>query len=344
MAARLLAVFEAAGAVRVEPGYLQPADVLLDLYGENIRARAYRTDDPVHGEQMLRPDFTVPVVRMHMEERREPARYTYAGPVWRRQGYGSSKAREFWQVGVEFFGDQDKAQADAEVFSVICNALGNAELRTQTGDLGFLLAGIAALKTTESRKVALRRHLWRPGRFQRLLLRFSGQVPFDSDTRDLPERVTNAGAALGMRTVSEIEARLAALQAEREAPDLAEEEVALMSTLLSISGGSEACLSGMRNLARQFGALVSPCDMMESRLEKLAAKGIDTQALAFAAEFGRASMEYYDGFVFAISDPEGKVELASGGRYDALTKVLGGGATTPAVGAVIRPATLLEIA
>ncbi|MDC3265334.1 hypothetical protein OAU61_04555, partial [Planktomarina temperata] len=41
---------------------LQPADVLLDLYGEDIRARAYVTSDPLRGEQMLRPDFTVPVV------------------------------------------------------------------------------------------------------------------------------------------------------------------------------------------------------------------------------------------------------------------------------------------
>ncbi|MGB2497090.1 MAG: ATP phosphoribosyltransferase regulatory subunit, partial [Planktomarina sp.] len=39
--ARLLAAFEANGAVRVEADILQPADVLLDLYGEDIRARAY---------------------------------------------------------------------------------------------------------------------------------------------------------------------------------------------------------------------------------------------------------------------------------------------------------------
>ena len=64
--ARLLGVFEATGAVRVEADILQPADVLLDLYGEDIRARAYVTSDPLRGEQMLRPDFTVPVVQRHM--------------------------------------------------------------------------------------------------------------------------------------------------------------------------------------------------------------------------------------------------------------------------------------
>jgi len=42
-------------------------------------------------------------------------------------------------------------------------------------------------------------------------------------------------------------------------------------------------------------------------------------------------MEYYDGFVFAFED------AASGGRYDALTRVLGDGKPVPAVGGVIRP-------
>ena len=84
-AARLRAVFEQAGAMPVETSILQPAEVLLDLYGEDIRSRAYVTSDAVRGEQMLRPDFTVPVVQMHMEHGAEPARYTYAGEVFRRQ-------------------------------------------------------------------------------------------------------------------------------------------------------------------------------------------------------------------------------------------------------------------
>ena len=71
---RLLQAFVRAGAVPVEADILQPAGTLLDLYGEDIRARAYVTDDPVKGEMMLRPDFTVPVVQAHMAHGAEPAR------------------------------------------------------------------------------------------------------------------------------------------------------------------------------------------------------------------------------------------------------------------------------
>ena len=115
----LRATFEAAGAVVVEPPVLQPAETLLDLYGEDIRARAYITSDALRGEQMLRPDFTVPVVQMHMAHGAEPARYTYAGEVFRRQEEDPDRASEYLQVGYEVFDRTNPAAADAEVFAMI---------------------------------------------------------------------------------------------------------------------------------------------------------------------------------------------------------------------------------
>jgi ATP phosphoribosyltransferase regulatory subunit len=48
-------------------------------------------------------------------------------------------------------------------------------------------------------------------------------------------------------------------------------------------------------------------------------------------------MEYYDGFTFAFVGPADLPPVASGGRYDALTAVLGQGRSIPAVGGIIRP-------
>ena len=70
---RILDAFVVAGAVEVAPDVLLPSATLLDLYGEDIRARAYLTTDPVRGEVVLRPDFTVPVVQMHMAGGADPA-------------------------------------------------------------------------------------------------------------------------------------------------------------------------------------------------------------------------------------------------------------------------------
>ena len=84
-AKNLAAVFEATGAEVVELDFLQISNILLDLYGEDIRGRAFITNDPVYGEMMLRPDFTVPIVEQHMANSVSPARYTYCGKVFRRQ-------------------------------------------------------------------------------------------------------------------------------------------------------------------------------------------------------------------------------------------------------------------
>jgi ATP phosphoribosyltransferase regulatory subunit len=99
----LQAVFTAAGAVPVDAPLMLSADTLLDLYGEDIRARAYTTHDPDRGEMMLRPDFTVPVVEMHAEHGSEPARYTYLGEVFRKQPVGSGRPSEYLQLGFELF-------------------------------------------------------------------------------------------------------------------------------------------------------------------------------------------------------------------------------------------------
>jgi len=147
---RLTALFAGAGAEQINPDILQPADVLLDLYGEDIRARAFVTRDDA-GELMLRPDFTVPVVQHHMKFGAEPARYTYAGKVWRRQEPGLLRAREYLQVGTEIFDRANPAEADAQVFALIHEALAGRGLAIAVGDLGLVRAAIDALETTDQR-------------------------------------------------------------------------------------------------------------------------------------------------------------------------------------------------
>ncbi|MDZ4094925.1 MAG: ATP phosphoribosyltransferase regulatory subunit, partial [Paracoccaceae bacterium] len=97
----MFAAFQTTGALPVDADILLPAETLLDLYGEDIRARAYVTQDPLRGEMMLRPDFTVPVVQAHMAHGADPARYTYMGKVFRKQDHLGPRASEYLQVGYE---------------------------------------------------------------------------------------------------------------------------------------------------------------------------------------------------------------------------------------------------
>ena len=347
-AARLQAAFVDAGAVAVEADILQPADILLDLYGEDIRARAFVTMDPLQGEQMLRPDFTVPVVQMHMAEGAEPARYTYSGEVFRRQESTNAKASEYIQVGYEVFDRTDAAASDAEVFALFAKVLAPYDLHPSTGDIGILKAAIAALDTNEKRKAALMRHIWRPGRFRALLERFGGRTELSWARRDLlgdPDPMIHMGTLVGLRSAEEIGERISALHRDAADPPISAEQVDLLEAILGVKEKLPAALDLMREFATTMPAISNAVSRMARRLDALDQRGVDVSKIDFEASYGRTSMEYYDGFVFGFySDAQpGLPPVATGGRYDALTQVLGQGKSIPAVGGVIRPELLLQL-
>ncbi|MGJ8544734.1 MAG: ATP phosphoribosyltransferase regulatory subunit [Sulfitobacter sp.] len=345
-AAALRAFFEQRGAQVVEPPILQSAETLLDLYGEDIRARAYVTSDALRGEQMLRPDFTVPVVQMHMQHGADPARYTYAGEVFRRQEHDAERASEYVQVGYEVFDRADPAAADAEVFALIFQALGDLPLRAVTGDIGVLMAAVAALDTTQRRRAALMRHIWRPKRFRALLDRYAGRVPVPAARAALlAGKAANDAPHTGLRSRAEINARIEALKEDAAAPPLSETQVTLIETLLDIRVEMPFAISRLHDVAVDLPQVSAAVERVDARAEALAGRGVDVDALMFEASFGRSSMEYYDGFVFGFR-AENRPDLpaiATGGRYDALTRVLGQGASIPAVGGVMRPGLMLEL-
>ncbi|MEM6618364.1 MAG: ATP phosphoribosyltransferase regulatory subunit [Pseudomonadota bacterium] len=348
-AAGLTQAFQDAGALPVETETLLPADVLLDLYGEDIRARAFTTYDPAQGERMLRPDFTVPVVQRHMAEGAEPARYTYSGLVWRKR----TGASEYTQVGYELFDRENPAAADAEVFALFHGLLAPQGLVAATGDMGLVRAAVDGLRTLPARRAALLRHLWRPARFLALLHRYGGRAdPPPSRTHLLVEVgvkgidavIEEAGPSIGLRGADDIRARIDTLRAEATEPPISVEEVAMVEAVIALKGTTAEALAQVRALAADFPGLRAAGERIEARMAALDAAGVPAASLPFEASFGRTTLEYYDGFVFgffAEARPDIPI-VASGGRYDALTRVLGQGRSIAAVGGVIRPEALLE--
>ncbi|WP_420873152.1 ATP phosphoribosyltransferase regulatory subunit [Paracoccus hibiscisoli] len=337
---RFLARFRDAGAEEIAPDILLPAGDLLDLYGEDIRARAYVTQDPIRGEMMLRPDFTVPVVRAHMQNGADPARYCYLGEVFRKQDMGDTRPaaprdNEYLQCGFELF--TRDPQADAEVFALFHDALAPLSLTAQIGDMGLLLDAVRGLPLTQARAVALMHHIWRPGRFARLLARFSTPAV----ARDFPEP---AAAWAGMRTEDEMIRRIARLQSDAAVPPLSRVWTERLDRLFTLRAPAPDALAALTDLARDMPAIAPAVTRIRARLDAIAARGIDLSAVIFDASHGRTTLEYYDGFTFSfVAGRAGWPPVASGGRYDALTRVLGRGREIPAVGGIIRPGLVAEL-
>src|SRR4051812_43093588 len=143
----LLLSFAQAGYLQAEPPILQPAEPFLDLSGEDIRKSLYLTTDPSGDELCLRPDLTIPVARDYLASPRagQPVGFCYLGPVFRYRG---SCPGEFLQAGIESFGRQDRAAADAEMLALALEAtaaVGLTEVEIRTGDVALFNALIDAL-------------------------------------------------------------------------------------------------------------------------------------------------------------------------------------------------------
>ncbi|MEG4644416.1 ATP phosphoribosyltransferase regulatory subunit [Paracoccus pantotrophus] len=340
---RILAAFRAAGAEEVAPDLLLPAETLLDLYGEDIRARAYVTQDPIRGEMMLRPDFTVPVVQMHMASGAEPARYCYLGEVFRKQDHGETRPEhprdnEYLQAGFELFArDPD---ADAEVFALFHDILAPLKLQASMGDMDLLIDAVRALPLSGARRAALLHHIWRPRRFAKALARFAAPA----EARGFPE---TAAPWTGLRSPAEMQARIDRLRSDAAEAPLPPQWVERLERLFSIQAPAPEALRQLRALAAEIPDIAEAVDRLERNLAALSARGIDVGRVHFDASHGRHTMEYYDGMTFSFAAP-GRTDwppVASGGRYDALAAVLGQaqGRSIPAVGGIIRPGLVYEL-
>ncbi|MEM8741563.1 MAG: ATP phosphoribosyltransferase regulatory subunit [Pseudomonadota bacterium] len=349
----LMAAYAAAGARRADPPALQPAALLLDLYGEDIRNRAYLVTDPDLGEMVLRPDFTLPVLRMHLAAGGGTARYAYRGPVWRARAPGSDRPVEHRQAGIELFGGA-AAATDAELFALISRLMAGAPTRVATGDMGVLVDAVTGLETAAHRRSALMRHLWRPDRFRRLLHLFGAghaqaralRAPLLDAVADRGAQalIGTAGPVIGLRAEGDVTAALDRLAVEAQTPPLHHDQVAGLEALLAVDAPLPQARDALAALAGRVAGILPALDRIDARIEALEGQGVCTRTLPFATSFGRSSMEYYDGFVFGFADPAHPdlPAIATGGRYDGLAARLGGGPIA-AIGAVIRPEPLLAL-
>jgi ATP phosphoribosyltransferase regulatory subunit len=343
----LIALFEREGYARVEPPVLQPADVFIDLSGEDIRRRMFVTQDASGTELCLRPEYTIPVCLQHLAHRgARPSGYSYGGPVFRMR---PNESGEFLQAGLESIGRADVAAVDAEILSVALDGLaqiGGPTPVVKLGDMGLLHALIDALGIAPAAKRRVIRAIVSgqglaslaesdaPGQQEHagLLAAIEGQAP-QAAKAFVEDILSIAGIArVGGRSAGEIAERFLARAANRTG--LADEARRVLERYLTIAGDPDQAAGAVRALARDAGLDIDPAlTTFEERTGFMAARGLDVSAFSFAAAFAR-NIDYYTGFIFEVQDPrrsDGK-PIVGGGRYDRLLEHLGAAAPIPAVG------------
>jgi ATP phosphoribosyltransferase regulatory subunit len=348
----LLLSFARADYLRAEPAILQPAEPFLDLSGEDIRKSLYLTADASGEELCLRPDLTIPVARDYLASSRagQPAGFSYLGPVFRYRG---NRPSEFLQAGIESFGRQDRAAADAEMLGLALEAaaaFGLTDVEIRTGDVALFNALIEALDLYPvwkrrlikdfNRKISLEQDLERltiatvssRTEYEGVLAALAG-----SDRKAALALVTDlmsiAGTTnVGGRTVSEIADRFLE-QSTLKGAALPRDALGIITRFLAIAGDPGDVAAQLRALAKDTKLnITAAIDEFERRVKFMTERGIDARLTRFSTSFGRG-LDYYTGFEFELHAKGNGVEpLIAGGRYDGLLKRLGAPVPIPAVG------------
>lgn len=352
--AALRAPFAAANATPVDAPVLQPLSLLLDLAGEAMRPRLFVVQAEGGEEAALRPDFTIPLARAHIEHGDQAGRYFYEGKAFRAAG-GTTRAEEFLQLGVEAYGDPDPVAADAEIVALSWQSAvagGRDDLTLRLGDAGLFGNFVDGMALEADLATRLKRAFARPRLLAaeldgeptaptaasgRLSLLLAG-LPEDEASQALEELWALAGIEpVGSRPAAEIARRLAARNGVSGATRLTGDEANRVRAFLAIEGAPRAALDAVGRLA-SGPPLTLALERWQRRLEAMAAAGAPVESASFSAAFGRA-FGYYDGPLFEVRSAALGEErpVAAGGRYDGLLTRLGGRAVG-AVGCMVRPA------
>ncbi len=334
---------------------LQPADVFLDLSGEDIRRRLFITEEADGQELCLRPEYTIPVCRHYLARARGRSASrpcSYAGPVFRLR---SGETGEFAQAGIESIGRIDADAADAEVLSLAIEAaalMGLTAPSIAIGDMahsrsphrparprrpdasaGSRAASCAAGACRNSTPRPRRRRPTRSGDYAGLLAAIDGKNEKAAHAF-VEDVLAIAGISrVGGRTAGEIAERFLK-RAARRSGAVGDEARAVLERYLAINGDPDTVALAVRGLATEAKLdLDQVVDAFEARTGFMAARDINVGELDFSASFAR-NLDYYTGFIFEMHRPPTADEraVAGGGRYDGLIARLGASRPVPAVG------------
>lgn len=357
------AVVETAGGTPIDPDYVLPADIPLELSGEAVRARLCVFQDYRGADMAMRPDLTLPVAQREAARRAAgeggAKTYTYAARAFRIP-VAPDDQLEFTQVGLERFGHEASAEADAELFALIHRAVeacGVAPSGVIMGDLAIFPAFIDALGLPGVTADLLKRAFRQEGGVRAVL--DAASRPLEPDVAvvlSAADPVAALGNLLsernipmaGGRSLAEIVEGLKARCAAIEAGGLSQATRDVLLALREVDcplGEAAGTLSALAE-THGLGAVPGAIAALKARAEAILARvPAAAQTARFRTGFGRR-FTYYDGFVFEILAPglELTQPVAAGGRYDGLlTGLSGGKVSATGIGGVVRPDRMVRV-
>jgi len=346
---RLRDCFECSGYRPIDVPVIEDMDLFLTKVGEEFIPKLYGFN--YRGRTLcLRPEFTSSVCRAfidHYQRVALPLRFHYAGPVFRHDAPGRARFRQYTQAGVELFGG-DPLLADAELILLAVRALdrlGIARYRLVLGHIGVLMRLLHQFALDDFARTTILNNLENMVKadkgeaYVRARLAELHVGPALSPSSALPD--SEAAIALLLRSMGlafrhrEEEQEIAERLAKRlHAPKRQDVNRALdfVLELRRCAGMPTSAFAAMRALLARYQLAPEALAPLEQLVVLVASAGIASERIVVDPGLGRG-LQYYTGLVFEIHGEHdgGDSQLCGGGRYDELTRLLGGPAI-PAAG------------
>ncbi len=340
------------GYEKIETPIIQPAELFLTKAGDQIINRLF-TFERMGKQLALRPEFTALAAHTYITRYPDPphpvVRWQFGGSIFEE----ADGDHQRYSIGAELIG-MGGAAAEAELMALAtkgaaAQGLENSTLVIGHVDLMRLLLARYQLDSRTQRFLLNHLHMLKDSgkvevldQLDKLLL---GSHGFDDDVieaeigselstqqmLDVLLDATQRGTTMGGRTRHDIVRRL--LQKRQRASERGQ----IIAALDFLEQWSAICASPDEAFA-EIAALIADDQpaaqellaRWQSVIDLLGAYGIAADSIQIQPGLAR-SWDYYTGIVFELWSASG-CHIGGGGRYDDLTRLVGGAHSVPAVG------------
>lgn len=326
---------------------IENADLFLTKAGDRVVESLFTFER--HGHLLaLRPEFTAAAAHRYLlEQRDQPVRWQFSGPVFADNPRSSGQSYQRQSAGAELLG-LDGPAAEAEAIAMAAqgiSALGIDDWSLVIGHVGltrhllthfnldprtlhFLLNRRDEILAADSQSLydLLSNYLTTPGS--------NGSVPISqADARQMLDLLLNSsrgGQTMGGRTRQDIARRLLRKRQQAAQVDEINDALAFLRRWMQIELPPDEAFDAIAPFVDGDPTAMQIVVEWQQLLSMLVEYDIPISRIVIRPDLVR-TWDYYSGPVFEIQTQSGE-SLAGGGRYDELTRLIGGDVRVPSVG------------
>ena len=317
--------------------------IIIERSGEIFKKSLLSFEDESGKNYSLRPDLTISACLDYLRNVKKGIyKYVYYDQAYRRTFSKESLVRN--QLGCEVIGSNNK-KIDQAIINLIDQSVkkivkNKTLLRINNVNLFYSL--VDSLDLPLRWKLRFKRHFWRPDYFKHLLRSLVANSDLDKTVFELDKKSylkmkrMNPKIVIGGRSINEILKRFEKKNKEPRSKIDGNFINKIFNEFLNITCPLKMAKNVLENFEKEYQV------NLNLKLNGVFDLRLNNENVFFSSNTGRTT-EYYSGIIFEVVKKSNNLNLASGGRYDGLMKILGSKKNIPAIGGAINFDNIIKL-